>query len=101
AISTDKRSDVLSDVPTIAEAADLPGFNEGPYHGVIAPAGTPKDIVNKISADIREALHSPDVAQKLDAQGYITLAYDPPQTADFLTKDMAKWVAFLKTSGEK
>ena len=99
AVTSNVRVPVLPDVPTLAEAADLPGFNEGTWYGVIAPAGTPADIVHKMNRDIAEIIKSPDVQKQLFSQGFVTVADTPEEFGQFLRQDMAKWAALLKSLG--
>ena len=87
----------MPDVQTIAEAADLPGYEGGNWYGVLAPAGTPGDIVNRMNRDIAEILKLPDVQQAFEKQGFIPAGSSPQQFTEFLKEETAKWAAVLKT----
>ena len=93
-----KRSDALPDVPTLDEAA-LSGFQSGSWQGLLAPAGTPKDIVAKLNAAVVEILKTPDMKQQLAGQGAEVVADTPEQFAAFLRDDLAKWSKVVKDAG--
>jgi tripartite-type tricarboxylate transporter receptor subunit TctC len=95
-----KRSEALPDVPTLDEAA-LPGFQSGSWQGLLAPAGTPKDIVVKLNAAVVEILKTPDMKQQLATQGAEVVADTPEQFAAFLRDDLAKWSKVVKEAGIK
>ncbi len=82
AITSAQRNAALPDVPTVAEAADMPGFNMIAWIGYLAPAGTPSEIVNRLSGEVQKALASPDVRER-----YATLGLDPTSTTP---DDLAK-----------
>lgn len=98
AISSLKRSPAAPDIPTVSEAVDLPSFDGDGWLGILAPAGTPKEIVNKIHDDMLAELKEPEFQKILDEQGFGAPAVSGPPEAftAFLTADMAKWSAFLK-----
>jgi tripartite-type tricarboxylate transporter receptor subunit TctC len=98
AVSGDKRSPVLPDVPTIAEA--VPGYNGTLWIGLFAPAGVPADVLATLQDATRKALASKDLRDKLDQQG-VEIAPDtsPEQFAKLLQDDLAKWARIVKASG--
>lgn len=96
-VSTSIRSPLAPDVPTIAEAADLPGYEGSNWYGVLAPAGTPAAIVNRLNRDFAEMLKLPDVQAAFEKQGFILSGSSPQQFADFLKAETARWTAVLKT----
>jgi tripartite-type tricarboxylate transporter receptor subunit TctC len=98
AVTTTKRSSVASDVPTMAEAG-LAGYETSTWGGVLAPAGTPKDIIAKLNAEMNKALESPDVRQKLMGSGIDPAGGTPQQFADFLQAEMVKWAGVAKAAG--
>jgi tripartite-type tricarboxylate transporter receptor subunit TctC len=98
AVTTTKRSSAAPDVPTMAEAG-LPGYETSTWGGVLAPAGTPKDIVAKLNAEMNKALESPDVRQKMLGSGIEPAGGTPQQFADFLQSEMVKWGAVAKAAG--
>lgn len=98
-VTGDIRSPALPEVPTIADS--LPGFNGNTWLGLVAPAGTPKDIVAKLSAETHKALNAPDVKEKLLAQGVEPVGSTPEQFTAHLEAEMARYAAVVKSSGAK
>jgi len=101
AISTTFRSPRLPNVPTIAESGVTGYDGGGAWYGVLAPAGLPPDVIAKINADILAAIKSPEVKQKLDEQGFVTIGDSPAEFASFVQKDTAKWDDLLRSIGKK
>jgi len=97
AVSTAKRSPMLPEVPTVAEAAGLDGYDETEWYGIVAPAGTPADIVKKIHDDLVEVLHAPDVQATLAKQGYTAVGSSSEAFRKQLADEVDQWSAFLKT----
>lgn len=87
----------LPGVPTLAEAANLPGFNEGTWYGVLAPAKTPEAVVNKINNDIAEVLSKPEIRDRMLHNGFIFETDTPAQFGEFLKNDIEKWATLLKS----
>jgi tripartite-type tricarboxylate transporter receptor subunit TctC len=94
------RSPMLPDVPTIAEAA-LPGYEVTSWNAIYAPAGTPKEIVDKLNREINAILHSPDTRKFFAEQGGEAGGGTPQQLADFMRAETAKWAKVVKESGAK
>ncbi len=90
AVTTPQRAPQLPDVPTIAEQG-FPGFTGVGWAGLFAPANTPRDIVEKISADVRAVLNDPEMKKRILDRGAIPDPLSPQQTADFVRTDTAKW----------
>jgi tripartite-type tricarboxylate transporter receptor subunit TctC len=90
AITSAKRSVALPDVPTIAESG-LPGYDLASWHGVFAPAGTPHDIVEKISREIGRVAHLPDVRQRIEATGNETVGSSPEEFDVKFKADVARF----------
>jgi tripartite-type tricarboxylate transporter receptor subunit TctC len=88
AITAQKRSPLIPDVPTMTEMG-VPGFEYGPWFGLVAPAKTPPAIIAKVNADVNVALQSKDVQDKL--QGAEILGGTPQQFAAFIAQEIAKW----------
>jgi tripartite-type tricarboxylate transporter receptor subunit TctC len=93
-----KRSTVLPDVPTIAEAG-VPGFEATIWLGLMAPAGTPQPIVDKLNAAINETLNRPEIVAAWDRQGALQMAMTPAEFDAYLRKDITKWATVAKFSG--
>lgn len=100
AISGDKRWPGLPDVPTFAEAG-LPDFQEKAWLGLFAPRGTPKAIIDKLSAETAKAINTPSVRASLDAQGFVPLVSTPEQFAAMLQKESDTLAPVLKAANFK
>ncbi len=87
AVTTATRSTALPDVPTVAEAADLPGFDVSTWTGVLAPVGTPPDIVSKLNADIVAAMKMPDIQSALSARGLTVVANSSEEFGNLIAKE--------------
>jgi tripartite-type tricarboxylate transporter receptor subunit TctC len=99
-VTTATRADVLPDVPSIAEAG-LPGYEATQWFGVLAPAGTPQAIVDRLHKEIVAALKSPDVVKQLSTQGAQIVASSPEQFAAYIRAETQKWAAVVKAAGIK
>lgn len=97
AVTSNTRSPLLPNVPTLAEAG-LPGFDVSTWFGVVAPAGTPAEIILKLNAGIVEVLKMPDVQQKFIEQGAQVVGDTPKQMADFLDAERIKWKKAIATA---
>jgi tripartite-type tricarboxylate transporter receptor subunit TctC len=98
--SAAKRSTVLPDVPTIAEAG-VSGYESTIWLGIMAPAGTPKAIVDKLNVEINKAINRSDVKEAWDKQGAVPLVMTPAEFDAYLRKDIEKWANVVKVSGIK
>lgn len=90
AVVSPTRLPMSPDIPTFAEAG-LPGFEARNWFAVVAPAGTPPDIVNLLNAHIAKAVAAPDMVQRMAAQGAIMEASSPEQVTALIKSDLAKW----------
>ena len=91
-------------VPTVAEAGKdygLAGFDINTWFGVLAPAKTPAPVVGKLNAEIRRALQSAALKERLLAQGAIPGGQTPAEFATFIAAETAKWAQVVKASGAK
>jgi tripartite-type tricarboxylate transporter receptor subunit TctC len=95
AISPAKRSRAVPDIPTIAEAG-VPGYETGAWFGLVAPAKTPKEIVDKLSAETARILNLPDVNSKLLEQSAEPVGNKPEQFDAFIKTEIAKWAKVIK-----
>ncbi len=93
----EKRIGALPNVPTIGET--IPGFGSTPWYGVLAPAGTPKDIVARLQAAIQTTLDSKEVQDKLAAQGCEIMKGSSAQFATLIRDDLPRWAKIVKDSG--
>jgi tripartite-type tricarboxylate transporter receptor subunit TctC len=99
AVMSDKRSSVLPQLPTMAEATGLEGLKVDAWYGVLAPKGTPQPVVAKLNAALREVMTLPRVKEQLSAQGLDPATGSPGQLADILQSDVGRWAAVIKASG--
>jgi len=95
AVTGSQRVPALPEVPTLAEAA-LPGFNSISWIGVLAPAGTPKEIVDKVASDVREVLASDDVKLKLIELGAVPAGTTPAQFQALIASDRKRYEQVIK-----
>jgi tripartite-type tricarboxylate transporter receptor subunit TctC len=100
AVTTRSRSALMPELPTIAEAG-LPGFETVAWFGVLAPAGTPPDIVNKLSAEIAKIARSPEIRDKLVAMGAEPVGSTPEEFKAVIDRDIAKWKPLAQKVGIK
>ncbi len=101
AVTSLERSVALPDVPTVEEAAGLKGFDASSWFGLLAPAGTPADIVNRLQQETAKALATPAMKEKLAAQGAIASGNTPTEFARFIDAEHRKWAQVVKASGAK
>ena len=96
AVSTLKRSSLFPDLPAIAET--YPGFEVNSWYGVMAPAGTPKDIVNRLYREIAVVLKSPEVVEMMRNGGLDAEGSTPEQYAAKIKDDLARWAKVVKAT---
>ena len=94
------RSPVLPEVPTVAEAG-VPGYEAVIWLGIMAPAGTPKPIVERLNAEIRKIVHSPEIKEAWAKQGAAPMSMSTEEFGQYLREDIAKWANIVKISGAK
>jgi tripartite-type tricarboxylate transporter receptor subunit TctC len=100
AVSTAKRSPTAPDVPTVAELG-IPGYDFAPEIGLLAPAGTPQAIVNRISQEVARALKSPDVAQRFAQLDIEPVGSTPAEYAGRIRAANEKYAQAVKVSGAR
>ncbi|MEY5098019.1 MAG: putative extracytoplasmic binding receptor [Pseudomonadota bacterium] len=93
----EKRVSALPDVPTVGET--VKGFGSTPWYGLLAPAGTPKAIVNQLQAEVAKALETADAREKLANVGCEPFKSTPEQFAHLIRDDLPKWARIVKESG--
>jgi tripartite-type tricarboxylate transporter receptor subunit TctC len=93
-----QRSPIFPDVPTVAEQG-LPGFEAVLHYGIVAPAGTPRPIVDRLNAALRAALNSDDVHRRIATEGAEPLPTTPDEYATDIDREETKWSALVKKSG--
>ncbi len=101
AVSTVKRSSLAPDLPTIGESSDAREFNVTNWLGLLAPAGTPTAVVNRINAEVVKILNSPEGARKIQTIGYEPWASSPGEFGDLLAKDVARYRGVIRSIGLK
>lgn len=100
AVTSPKRLANFPNVPTVAESG-YPGFEAATWSGLVAPAGTPQPIIDKLNAETNKALEQKDLLEKLKEDGSTPLGGTPAQFAEFLKKEHAKWGAAVREAGIK
>jgi tripartite-type tricarboxylate transporter receptor subunit TctC len=96
-VTTAKRSPVAPEIPAIAEA--LPGYDTSTWYGILAPAGTPPEVVRKIHGELVRITQSPEMKERLLAQGLQPVANTPEQFAGILKADVQRWTKLVKDAG--
>ena len=97
AVSSAIRSPAVPDIPTVAEAGNLPGFEASTWYGFLAPANTPKPIVDKLNAAMVEVIRAPEMQQKFLALGCVTIASTPDEFTQRIKNDITRWAEIMKT----
>ncbi len=98
-VSTSTRSHALPDVPTIAET--LPGYEATQWFGIVAPAGTPHPVIERLNREISRVLRAPDMNRRLVADGMDVIASTPDEFAALLKSETEKWAKVIKAAGIK
>ena len=100
AVASERRSRVLPQVPTLAESG-LPGYHASSWHGLFAPAGTPREIVARLHTEVAQIVRLPDITERLSAQGVEPVANTPEQFAEFIKAEITRWSRVVKASRAK
>jgi tripartite-type tricarboxylate transporter receptor subunit TctC len=103
AVTSGARSQALPDLPTVAEAGGslLRNYEASSWFGLLAPAGTPADIVNRVQQEVARSLAQPAIKERLQAQGAIPSGNTPAQFAKLIDAETRKWAQVVKASGAK
>ena len=103
AVTSAQRSSALPDAPTIEQAggAALKGFDASSWFGLLAPAGTPPEIVTRIQQEVAKSFGKPEIKEKLQSQGAIPGGNLPAEFAKFIDSEISKWAEVVKNSGAK
>jgi tripartite-type tricarboxylate transporter receptor subunit TctC len=102
AVTSRARLPILPDVPTVAEAAGLPGYELMIWFGLLAPAETPRTIVQRLNLEVLKAIASPEVRERFSQQGATPSApQTPEQFAAFIRREITKWAEVARISGAK
>ena len=99
AITSAKRQNSMADVPTIGET--LPGYRAEAFQGMVAPAGVPKAIVEKLAAEVARIVKLPDVAERFQLDGAEPVGSTPEQFTAFMRAEIARWAEVVKASGAR
>ena len=99
-VTTSKRVQVLPDVPTIAESG-LPGFETSQWFGILAPGGTPRPVIDRLYQALSRASSSPDVKDRLAAQGVEVVNRKPEEFASVIKHETRQWAEVIKAAGIK
>ena len=100
AVTSAKRVDDLPNVPTLNESG-FKGFDAVTWFGLLAPTGTPKDVISKINAEFNKVLKNPELRKKLGDQGADVVGGTPEQFATLIRNDIPRWGKVVKESGAK
>jgi tripartite-type tricarboxylate transporter receptor subunit TctC len=95
-VASPKRSAALPDVPTVAEAGNLPGFEATSWYALMAPAHTPDAIIHKLQHEIAAILQTPEVHNVLEAQGATPVGSSPEELARVISDDSARWSKLIR-----
>jgi tripartite-type tricarboxylate transporter receptor subunit TctC len=101
AVSGMTRSPAVPDVPTVIESGGLPGFEATVWYGILAPAGTPRDIVARLNADILKAIGDPEYKKRLAIEAVVITGSTPEEFASYMKSESGKWAQVVKASGAK
>jgi tripartite-type tricarboxylate transporter receptor subunit TctC len=100
-VTTARRSAALPDVPTLAEAAGLPGYDVAAWVGYAAPAGTPREIVARLAAEIQKAVQAADLKDRYVALGMDTASNSPDEMIAYMRREQERYGQIIKNAGIK
>ncbi|CAN7564865.1 tripartite tricarboxylate transporter substrate binding protein [Pseudorhodoferax sp. LjRoot39] len=97
AVTSAQRSPAAPELPTVAET--LPGFEAIAWNGLLAPAGTPREVLARLSTELRTAMEQPEVRERFEAQGFAAAWNTPEAFAGFIQAEIDKWAKVVQVSG--
>jgi len=97
-VGSKQRLALLPDVPTVDESG-VKGYEMSTWYGLVAPAGTPKAIIDKINASVREAVKSPEIVKDFSSLGAIPLTDTPAQFSEYIRSETKRWAVVIKKTG--
>jgi tripartite-type tricarboxylate transporter receptor subunit TctC len=100
-VSFSQRANAMPDVPTIAEAAPLPGYDIGAWIGYTAPAGTPREAVARLAAEMQKIAQAPEIKERYLSLGLDPISSTPDEMATFLRQQQERYGAIIKAQGIK
>jgi len=100
AVSSSTRLEALPDLPTVAESG-YPNFQADQWYGILAPAGTPRDVVNKLNAQINIALASPELKTRLQTEGAIANPTSPEAFGAHISREIERWRPVVQAGNVK
>ena len=100
-VSTARRAAAMPDVPTLAEAAELPDYDAAAWIGYAAPAGTPREVIARLSGEIQKALQAPDMKERLLNAGLDPADVAPDQLGAFMRREQDRYAAVIKNANIK
>jgi len=100
AVVAPQRSPALPEVPTVAEAG-LPDFEVTTWYGILAPAGTPRNVITRVNGELVKIMHAPELREKLAATGTDPLTSTPEEFAAYIKREITKWGEVIRKAGVK
>ena len=98
AVSSVQRANAMPDVPTVAESG-VPGFEFDEWQAILAPRGTPADVIAKLNAEINKALLLPDVKERMASLGATPAGGTPEQLTAHIAAELTRWPTVIKKAG--
>ncbi len=101
AVTSEKRSNLLPDIPTIKEATGKTSMDMGAWQGLVVPKGTPQDVVTKLQVALQRTLKDQGLNERLTAQGSVVLGGTQKEYVDYMKQEGARWASVIKETGAK
>jgi len=101
-LGSSKRSPIFPDLPTVAEAAGMPDYDPAIFNGIVAPAGTPRDVLARLQQEIAKAVQNPELRNRFLAQGVeLTASGSPEQFTEFIRQQSERFTKLMRDAGIK